>query len=264
MDLTRQSSIVITSASAQGSRPYQEDRFAVHHVAVPDLPNGAGDLLAVFDGHGGDVVSAMGQALLAEAFFGALHAQNGDLEATLRDTIGRLVERTEHQKAGATVSLVYIPKEAKTVAYAVLGDSPIAILDGMGALHLGPDHNVRTNLEERAAALKRGGIYKKGYLQDPAYPDTGLQMARTLGDVVLSHVLNRNPDVGIVDLRGKGIVLVATDGLIKPDSEPPPQQLARTMRLAAEGADANALVQDAVLRRTGDNVTVVLWKKLSA
>ena len=129
-------------------------------------------------------------------------------------------------------------------------------------MHFGPDHNIITNLKERAAAQARGGVFHGSYLEDPRLPDVGLQMARSLGDAELARVLNREPEIETVALGGKGVVLVGTDGLYLPGGEPNPDQLTRLLKLIQQGADAQALVQDALARQTGDNVTALVWQSL--
>src|SRR5439155_9138069 len=122
------------------------------------------------------------------------------------------------------------------------------------------DHNVRSNLPERAQAEARGGIYRAGYLEDSENPGPGLQMARSLGDAELGRVLNREPEIQSLALGGKGIVLVGTDGLLLPGQEANALQLKRLLGFIQQGWDAQAVVNDALARHTSDNATAVVWK----
>ena len=117
------------------------------------------------------------------------------------------------------------------------------------------------NLQERVAAETRGGIYLDGYLEDENRPGTGLQMTRSLGDADLSRVLNREAEIITVPLGGKGIVLVGTDGLLLPGKDTNADQLKRLLQLIQEGGNAQQLVQDALGRRTKDNVAAVVWRR---
>ena len=246
----------LTFETAQGARSHQEDRAV--HVWIEKK----GWLLAVFDGHRGAEVAEKASEALLPAFESAWKASPEDISAILHRTVGSLVELTKDDMAGTTASIVFIPENVQYVSWAVLGDSPIAVLDSENRIHIGPDHNVRTNPEERAAALKRGGNYDGGYLGDPNLPDIGLQMARSLGDADLSRVLSREPDIPDVSIPHPKIVLTGTDGIISPSGGSSREQLSRLLLLAKEGADAEALVQDALRRQIGDNVTVILWNKL--
>src|ERR1019366_8557089 len=134
--------------------------------------------------------------------------------AALSEVIRSLHELTHKTREGSTASVVFIPSDAQTAYVAVLGDSPVAMLDAKGKSYFGPDHNIRTNFRERAAALARGGVFSEGYLEDPQVPGIGLQMSRSLGDIDLTWVLERKPEIEKVSLGGKGSVLVGTDGLL--------------------------------------------------
>jgi len=252
----------VSVASAQGERDHQEDRAVYHWVQNPSLPGATGWLLGVFDGHGGAMTAQIASQALVALFEAQLQTQQGRLGETFREVFASLNALTQDHISGSTAAVVFIPQEAQTLTLAVLGDSPVAVLDSAGAIHVGPDHNVRSNLQERAQAEARGGIYWAGYLEDSENPGPGLQMARSLGDAELSRVLNREPEIQSLALGGKGIVLVGTDGLLAPGGAPAAQQLAEILELIRKGAGAEEVVKDALARRTGDNVTVVLWQSV--
>jgi serine/threonine protein phosphatase PrpC len=245
---------VVSTASAQGDRPHQED-FAVHARIEKK-----GWLLAVFDGHNGAAAAGKASGALLSAFESSWQTVSGDVPAVLRETFSALVRLTRNDRPGTTASMVFIPEKAQQAYWAVLGDSPIAILDSKNLVHIGADHNVRSNPKELAAAIARGGIYRAGYLEDPELPGVGLQMARSLGDADLSRVLSREPDIGTAPLGGHGIILVGTDGLFGPENISREDQLTRLLKMARDGADAEALVQDALRRQTGDNATAIVWR----
>ena len=247
----------MTSASAQGGRSHQEDRAVFEWIETNAV---SGWLLAVFDGHRGAASAEQAAQGLRSLFVERLTAQRGDAASALRDVFTALNDLTREYVSGSTASVVFIPADAKVATLAVLGDSPIVILDARGNAHFGPDHNVRTNLNERAAAEARGGVYRSGYLEDGQLPGVGLQMARSLGDADLSRVLDRAPEVETVPLGGQGIVLVGTDGLLSPGGTANSDQLGRLLALIQEGAGAKEIVTDALARGTGDNVTAIVWR----
>jgi serine/threonine protein phosphatase PrpC len=255
MTPTNDPGVKITVATTQGSRDYQEDR-AVHSWCP-----GKGWLLGIFDGHGGAATAVKVSESLLPSFEVAWTSSPNNVAAVLREMFSSFVHLTQQDLSGTTASILFIPENTQSVWWGVLGDSPIAVMDSQGVIHVGPDHNVRTNPEELAAAQRRGGHYRSGYLEDPGLPGVGLQMARSLGDATLARVLNREPEISEVPLGGRGIVLVGSDGLISPTEESPREQLARLIRMAHKGATAEDLVNDAIRRRTGDNATSILWRR---
>ena len=249
----------ISCATAQGPRAEQQDRFVSLRIGVADIPHGGGQLMAVIDGHGGQIVAEFIARELPGIFEQALQRQNGDAATALKTLVSHLEERTRQEPSGATLSVAYIPDEESAVYAAVLGDSPVIVVDDRETIHCSPIHNVRTNLEERAAAVARGAVYAGGYIGAPELPDEGLQPSRALGDCRLARIINREPEIYRVGLGEKSLVILATDGLIEPFNPDIETQTKRVVELARRGEQAEALVMDALGRNTGDNVTVVLW-----
>src|SRR5437016_3647635 len=182
----REPSGTVTWASAQGDRHHQEDR-AVHEWV--ETRAGAGWLLAVFDGHRGSTSAEKAAQELPAIFRKSMLRYKGDSARALAEVFHSLHGLTQNNRSGSTASVVFVKPDGQSATLAALGDSPVAILDSQGQAHTGPDHNVRTNLQDRAAAVARGGLYRAGYLEDSETPGVGLQMARSLGDMELSRVL---------------------------------------------------------------------------
>lgn len=238
----------ITTASERGGRPHQEDRYAVS-------TGGKGTLLAVMDGHSG-----AGTAEFVAKNFGRVFAsarEKSRPRKALLATFSELHLLTRRRKSGTTLSVVWIPERGWCAYVAVLGDSPVIIKNPGERPWLSPEHNVRSNLRERQAALRRGGEYSSGYLFVGDGED-GLQLSRSLGDVAHGKVLDRNPEVFSVSLKRKGVVLIASDGLLDPGHRRSSVQVKRLVQLIANGSDAKGLVRDALQRQTHDNVTAVL------
>ena len=129
----------VGTASAQGARPDQEDR-AVHAWIEKK-----GWLLGVFDGHRGGATADKAAQELIPLFTSMLAASGGNIPAALRDTFASLNKMTRAHICGSTASIVFIPQEAQSVYLGVLGDSPIVVMNADGKVHIGPDHNIRTN-----------------------------------------------------------------------------------------------------------------------
>jgi serine/threonine protein phosphatase PrpC len=164
---------------------------------------------------------------------------------------------TREYHDGSTASVAYVTDKHAYVA--VLGDSLVVARARGETYHQMPEHNVRSNPEEKAAAIRRGGFVQSGYL---FAHDTGqgLQMARALGDATLDSVLSRKPDTAIYSLDAKGWVLLASDGLFDPSHKVSVSAASdgTLVQIIEGGIDAAGLVEDAIRRKTGDNVSAVL------
>jgi len=250
----------ISHATAQGSRSEQQDRYICTRIDLANGPRRAGHLLAILDGHGGQRTAEIAAEGLASVFEKSVREAAGRVDQALRVTFQDLVELTQKEPSGSTLSIVYVPDDKPRAYVGVLGDSPVIIQDVTGSLFVSPLHNARWNPPERAAAVARGAIYRGGYLEDPDVPDYGLQLSRALGDRNLARILNREPEIQRVELGNKSFILLASDGILDAFA-PIEDQVKRLADLVQRGRDASDLVKDALQRRTGDNVTVIIWKK---
>lgn len=248
----------ITHQTARGQREYQEDRYIVQHLAMPDGTGGI-TVLAVMDGHGGSEVAEY----LKEAFIETLmstglapRAATQNWRTVLASSFTVLAETTKEMAAGSTLSVVLLPDNESRAYVAVIGDSPVVIKDAQSNLNIGPEHNAISNAAERDAAISRGAAFDGTYLRstDSGY---GLQMSRALGDNALDF-LYRVPEIYEVGLNDESFIIVASDGLFDPAHADTKSEIERIAELVENGADAQALVQDALHRRTGDNVTAVV------
>jgi serine/threonine protein phosphatase PrpC len=238
-----------SSATAIGSRTYQEDRFFVDNLS-------SGLLLAVFDGHGGDGCAIQASISFADLFGSASMAYKSPEDA-LRETFKALNEMTHDMQSGAAASIAFIPWEANYVYTAVLGDAPIIVKKSDSSIWRSPEHNVRTNGPERLAAISRGGVVSNGYLS-PKFSYLGLQMSRALGDKFLDGILDRTPEIAKIPLGKESWVLVATDGVLDPAHENE-NAASGIISFIENGADAQALVKHATdIARTRDNATAIL------
>jgi serine/threonine protein phosphatase PrpC len=255
----------VNVAAEKGNRDYMEDRYISY-----DKPEGI--LLAVFDGHGGSEASTYAWGKLAPYFFESLaffkeeFPSEKQVTYALRDAIKQLAVHLADCEAGTTLSAVFIPTEGEMAYTAVLGDSPIIIKsesrdEVLGMTHfttwVGPDHNVRSNPTERMAAEARGGYCDGAYLYRNMHSQ-GLQMARALGDSHLRGVISTEPEINEVPIVGSGFILVATDGLFDPAHRKFEESKRQVLALIKDGADAQYLVDNAVLRDTYDNATAIL------
>lgn len=243
---------IVTSHTDVGARNYQEDRFVVQEFDE-------GYLLAVMDGHGGDqVVEFIANNLVG--VFGETTI-NSSYSGRLQEIFSKLNLDTRSMHSGSTLSLVFLPNNEERAYVAVLGDSPVIIRTGEGEIFVSPEHNARSNLEERAAAEARGAVFDRGYLYTSDMR-AGLQMSRALGNSELDSFLSREPEICIVELGEKSFVLVGSDGLFDPGHKDTSVQIERLIAMIEnDGADAKTLVEDALARDTRDNVTAIVFQK---
>lgn len=247
----------LTHATARGTRPYQEDRFLIKEVK---LAQDAGVFLAVMDGHGGDDASSfcadfMDRTAIAIATKDKKVVGQGETMKIFQ----LLSEQTSEMRSGSTLSLAFVSYQHNKVIVGVLGDSPVIIKDSEGRVNISPEHNARTNMTEREAALGRGACYDGGYIWDPL-GNHGLQMTRCLGDRDLGKFLDRTPEVYSVKLGPESFVAVLSDGIADPghkNSDP----IKAIVSMLQNGASADDLVKDALKRKTGDNVTAIVRRK---
>jgi serine/threonine protein phosphatase PrpC len=244
---------MITGAMLQGSRPYQEDRWISKWIEHGEQP---GWLLAVLDGHSGDQAAIQAAAALPDLFRDRLSA---DLPNTLRQTVAACADLIKEEESGTTLSLVYIPRSLRTAYTAIIGDSPVLIVNPQGEVWIAPEHNARTNLIERRAAQDRGAIYKEGYLMDPA-TGRGLQMSRALGDRSLAWFLSYEPELFQIPLTPQSVVLLATDGVFDPGHGDISHDIQDAVQTLLAGADAETLLEQRAQRTLDDNATAVVWR----
>ncbi len=246
----------LTYATKKGPRPWQEDHF---FFAPFPTHNPRGLLLAVMDGHnGGGAAERCTQEfplLLAKE---SLHED--DVENYLKTLVSKLNKITCDMESGTTLSTACVLEDSDEVIVAILGDSPVIVIDEYGHTHVSPEHNVRTNQRELEAAEARGAIYDGGYIF-PEISDHvlyGLQMSRALGNKSLNRILSREPE--IYTIRKPRWVLVCSDGVMDHKHE-------NTESLVKELAEmrghmvAEDIVNWAEQRDLKDNATAVLWRE---
>ncbi|MDO8558921.1 MAG: PP2C family serine/threonine-protein phosphatase [bacterium] len=251
----------VSAHSEQDGRPYQEDRLVLIKKEISDQESGW--LLAVMDGHVGPETAEFCAKNLESFFDRALGSKKEQVdEDVLRETISLLNESTRHLVTGSTISLAFVSETNSKVLVAVLGDSPVIVLDHNGEVHISPEHNVRTNISERKAAVARGAYYANGYIWGGWREEQGLQMARALGDNDFDAVLSREPEIYRVDLGSDSFIIVASDGVFDPGHSETTNQIERIVEVIKKTPtfDAKDLVNDAISRQTQDNATAIIWR----
>lgn len=251
---------MIQVSQAQGMRDYQEDCYV-----TPSWPSvyshKDGELIGVFDGHGGEAVSLYMQDHFVGAFLSAYDGSKGSKakgspQNALRAAFAQMQRETkDYIEEGCTASVVWITrKEPRIAVCAVIGDSPIIIGTKKGHFQ-GPDHNAATNKKERAACEDKGALWTGHHLVR-GFNQWGINMTRAVGDNGLKF-LRRTPQIFQKPIHD--FVLVASDGLFPSHAN---RSMAKdVVEVIRAGATADQLVKTAVAIPTGDNVTCVLWRK---
>lgn len=240
---------IIMDATDRGAREYQED--ALLWESVPE-----GTLLGVFDGHGGSGVST----LLAQQFAKLWSALDGDryLDSLIK-IFAMADDLTRNYHSGSTASVVFIPHDERKAYIAVLGDSPVLAEQADGSLFIGPDHNARSNQEERSKAIVRGGIYYGGYMwSDEGSNAKGLQMTRAFGDYDCRNFLDRTPEVATIELGS--FLLIGSDGIFDP-SHKSREAYDDILACIRNNMTPGYMVEQAVAIPTNDNASAILWRR---
>jgi len=240
----------VTCVQEQGPRSYQEDRS--FHKRIEN-PHCYGWFLAVMDGHEGSSVAELCAKEIGDLFT----LRDADhVEEALLHLVLSLSTKTLCFNAGSTLSIACVLEDHNKVSVAVLGDSPVVVLDDKGHLHVSPEHNVRSNLKEREAAERRGGVYADGYLYK-GNGDFGLQLSRALGDAYFEGIILREPE--IYTIANPQWILVASDGLIDPVHSQSKVLFKKIAEYAQRHASAGDLMQWATSRGLNDNATALVW-----
>lgn len=268
---------LLSVATQQGRREYQEDRFK--HNVTED-----GVLLAVFDGHGGEGTSEFCEKNLLTAFNAvADDPRFPTISDKIRGIFEHLNTATARNDDGSTASIVFIPSTLTRAYVGILGDSPVIIKTGKGEIVPGlpgveplierlpvtsgeywysPEHNVRSNPSEVKRIQKAGGYVHNGYSFSGrgSFSSGGLQLSRALGDRDFADILSREPEVFEIPLGLGSFVLVGTDGLLDP-GHASRTAASDVVKLIERYADAGQLVANATITKpTGDNVTAMLLR----
>jgi len=226
-------------------------------------------LLAIADGHGGDKTSSYVAGQLLDGLFETMMGtgtKNYDeaLRLTfqyLNDSTLELSRKTlAHYESGTTLSLAYIPDGDNNLHIGIIGDSPVILAKLDGTFHISPDHNARSNELERNAAEQRGGVFQDGYLYSRSRGGKGLQMTRDIGCHFMGDVLQRHPDIYELGIHHGEVLILGSDGLLDPAHSGGDEEVRRLVRLVLDGAEAQDLVNDALNRETGDNVSAIVCR----
>jgi protein phosphatase 2C len=222
-------SIRYVAKSAIGQRPQQEDAYSAELIPSEEEEL---EFYGVYDGHGGDTVSAHCKSNLHTCFATSLLRQQERAADSNDRSLGRSANSTkEYVKAALESSFEQIDQQlwkGKTAMYvgstavvAVLskqhlwlancGDSRAVLSRGRKEIVSTKDHD--PNLpEERARITAAGGVVLCVYGCHRV--NGALAMSRAIGDHALHPAVNSCPDVTVIDRTADDdFLVIASDGL---------------------------------------------------
>lgn len=220
-------------AQHQGSRPYQEDSWALRVLADDTV------LAVLADGMGGHVGGATASRLAVGGFVMAIENGRSLAEAldAANQAIGTAVSRDPKlESMGST--LVGVVASAAEVRWISVGDSPMFLLSHGRLERLNADHSMVPQIE---ALVARGIITAEEAVQHPG--------RHTLREAVMGHPLTLI-DEGRRALAPGDRLLVCSDGVLTLDD-------ADIVHAANESAQGLIDVVLAVGAPRQDNVTVI-------
>lgn len=246
----------ISYAQMQGPRSSQED-FLVH-IPFYSQVNRCGHLIGVMDGHGGKEVAKYCEEAIPQIF----DSDALNIRQELRRVAEKLDDHTAFSKAGSTLSIAVINESNGIVITAVIGDSPIIVVNDSGNIWLSDEHNVRTNIPEREAAIRRGAKYDGGYIYDSYNPlGDQIQMSRALGDCNLRKILDRTPTVNRQYINSRSLIIVGSDGLFDPNHKQSRESSAQSVvTLVQSGGNAAQILQFRESQGLEDNTSIIMWR----
>jgi serine/threonine protein phosphatase PrpC len=75
----------------------------------------------------------------------------------------------------------------------------------------------------------------------------------------MGNILRRDPEICDLTIDNGDYMIIGSDGLFDPTHSRTQDEARRISKLVLEGAEAQDLVNDALSRRTEDNVTAIVY-----
>ncbi|KAL3481453.1 phosphatase 2C-like domain-containing protein [Aspergillus californicus] len=203
-------------ASAQGSRPSQQDRYLI--LTPEGLPSGIGDtlaLFAVFDGHGSHLVAQHAKKNVPVFIFESSEFLEGNYERAMQVAMERedkcLFDEFCHGEdrfsdSGTTVSIALINLTRGILVVGNLGDSHILLAERepdspqlKSVDRLTESHKPETPAEKQRIEDAGGKIHS----QRDVWRIGSLNMSRALGDLEYKGPLNKIATASVKDTETK-------------------------------------------------------------
>jgi serine/threonine protein phosphatase PrpC len=160
--------------------------------------------------------------------------EENNIQKALLQTINILQELTADDVAGSTLSAAFLPENTASLHICTIGDSPLIVRKQSGEVHIYPD--------------------------DPEI--FGQTVKKSFGSKTNIDLI-REGDYYEIDIAAGDCILIATDGIYNKTPGRIRQQSETLMEHIQQGADAAWIVNNALQRETGDNVTAIVIKVLA-
>lgn len=261
----------IFSYSLQGKRPVQED----NHITFLNLNNNDQNsnqinFFAVFDGHGGKRVSKFLKDNLPSFFINKLEKNifsNKNTTVKYINSVYDLLQnklKNEHPKAveycGSTACVVIntIENEKNVLWVINVGDSRAILCNKLGQCQqLSLDHKPNTITEKKRIESLGGKIKFDGY----EWRIKTLSLSRAFGDLDCSPFVTHIPEINRYKIDPKDkFLIIACDGLFESITNNKAIEFIRDLQFKNfTGNYAKELAQYALLKGSGDNITVIIY-----
>ncbi|KAL4940179.1 hypothetical protein BDV06DRAFT_213708 [Aspergillus oleicola] len=255
----------------QGSRPTQEDEYIIHTTG--DLPAEIKDthaLFAVFDGHGGEIVSKHAKAHIPSLIFSSPSFKTGDYEEALQDAINKedALLMQEFQKgenayalAGSTASIALVDLRRGVLVVGNVGDSHIILAekdsgkwDVKGVSRLTTSHKPESPEEKQRIEQAGGQIHEQHAITRIG----SLNMSRALGDLQY-----KNPLISVTSVKqNEAQDIATTEQSSKKDDLIIVQMSSRRVELGRDKQYMLALTTDGITNIIDDNTLMKNMMKL--
>ena len=227
----------------QNKREYQEDRYLIIENIIPEF-----DYFAVFDGHGGDMISDFANHTIHKYIkkyllngltpVTSLYKSFEDIHNIIPPNIG----------FGCGSAALICLKNNNNLYIANTGDSRAICKNGDITI----DHKPHL-IKEHTRIIKNGG--NVSYIDGVPRLNGDLALSRSFGDFRLNPVITWKPD--IYTLTYDGLLVLATDGLWDVMSTTEVSK-AFDNKSINHKTICNRLFKEAVRRGSMDNITILV------
>lgn len=263
--------VKIHHASFQGKRPTNEDEHLIYqNLESFNNNHNSVDIIGVFDGHGGPLVSKYAKDTLPKFFIKKNPKLFFDSQYTAKyinkvfKNFNSILEK-DHPRAasysGSTCCMGIITKDNKGKILWIInaGDSRAVLANKSGiAIPLSKDHTPNTP-EERARIEAIEGGKEKIYHDGGVWRVVDLSLSRALGDLEANPYVTPMPQVYRYRLHPDDKhIIIGCDGVWDVLSN---QDAVDILKTAPKRSNlAKLIAEEALKRGTSDNVTVVVYE----
>tara|TARA_Y100000389_G_C17470116_1_gene529641 strand:+ start:6410 stop:7153 length:744 start_codon:yes stop_codon:yes gene_type:complete len=236
--------------STKGVRDYNEDEYSIKKINKSQL------LCAVYDGHGGNEISAYLKKYLTGELYRNIKIASPSI-SKLKQIFKLLTKKVNNYakkykcNAGSTALTCYLSDQ--TLIVANIGDCRAVICTDGLAIPLTKDH--KPGLREEMQRLKELGghvIYDKHI---KGYRVEGMSVSRSFGDLDRQPYIIAKPDIYRYNIKKNDqFIIMATDGLWDVMTN---QEAVEIVKSNYKNG-AKVLANKAIEKKSSDNITIII------